>query len=731
MDEEPGEHRDSDETTRTPPLAGGGGAGVGGDGESPERRVGPYRLKRVIGAGGMGVVYEASHDRLGRPVAVKFIGHAAHDPEMRRRFEQERDTLAALRHPAIAHIYDAGQADHNGETVPYIAMEYIVGARPISSACREAGLEIGALIELFESLFDALDHAHRRGILHRDLKPGNILMDSEGKPRIIDFGLSLPTGARGGFESIDAERGGPVGTYKYMSPEQRSGDPLALDHRTDIYSLALVMLEIVEDLAPDAPACVREVLDRALRPEPAQRTPSAAIVRDQLRACRNELVASETMSVVIGAAPKGTGAMLSARWLSSALVSIPIALFFAPYFCCAVLSLCERYAAWATSQAVSASRGDAWRNVRVVEYDAATLEHPAVVGDGQAFGQFGLRARHGEFIDALVDAGASVIAFDLYFRRSTPADEGFALGIRRAVDAGVPVILMDRRWRNASDPWSVNELLTEACSDVAPGTGVFVSDSPWRVDVAGRVDDGIVFPALSLASAIRHTLPGGLLNIDTDDNAVRAQAFEIAAGGVQTQIGPTLTFPITGWARPEAAGTEVGFSRGDAIAGITVGLPSDDELAGYTLRYEDILRGEASALAEVQNRVVVIGRTDEAGNDIKPYGSDRRVAGVYAHAVAIERLIAGGTIAAVNTPLYAFVRVAASFLGVSVVVFCGRRPVTTSALVLGVAIGAGLACVGGVYARWLVFPSPVVFSVLAGAAVAGLGSLLIRGRPSG
>ncbi len=202
MDEEPREHRDSDETTRTPPLAGGGG--VGGDGESPERRVGPYRPKRVIGAGGRGVVYEASHDRLGRPVAVKFIGHAVHDPEMRRRFEQERDTLAALRHPAIAHIYDAGQAVHNGETVPYIAMEYIVGARPISSACREAGLEIGALIELFESLFDALDHAHRRGILHRDLKPGNILMDSEGKPRIIDFGLSLPTGARGGFESIDA-----------------------------------------------------------------------------------------------------------------------------------------------------------------------------------------------------------------------------------------------------------------------------------------------------------------------------------------------------------------------------------------------------------------------------------------------------------------------------------------------------------------------------------------------
>jgi len=209
---------------------------------------GRYKLREKLGEGGMGSVWIADQSEpVQRKVAVKLIKTGVDSRGVLARFEQERQALALMDHPNIAKIFDAGVDQR-----PYFVMELIKGV-PITNYCDDAKLSPQERLELFVQVCHAVQHAHQKGIIHRDLKPGNILVglyDGKPIPKVIDFGVAKATGSRLTDQSIYTEVGSLVGTLEYMSPEQAEPNNLDIDTRSDVYSLGIVLYELLTGSVP-------------------------------------------------------------------------------------------------------------------------------------------------------------------------------------------------------------------------------------------------------------------------------------------------------------------------------------------------------------------------------------------------------------------------------------------------------------------------------------------------
>jgi len=236
-----------------------------GSAERPER-IGPYTILDTIGRGGMGIVYRAEQEHPKRQVALKVIRTLLVDDRLVRRFEREAELLGRLRHPGIARVYEAGLVDET----PFIAMELIDG-QPLTEFVATAKPDVPARLRLFASICDAVEHAHKNGVIHRDLKPSNILVEVGGagpQPRIVDFGVARATDADLSGGTLWTSAGELVGTIEYMSPEQAAGDPLQLDTQSDVYSLGVILYELLSGALP------YDVRDRTIHE-------AARIVREQ------------------------------------------------------------------------------------------------------------------------------------------------------------------------------------------------------------------------------------------------------------------------------------------------------------------------------------------------------------------------------------------------------------------------------------------------------------------
>jgi len=226
-------------------------------GYSHPAAIGRYRIVRLLGEGGMGAVYEAEQEEPRRVVAVKMIKLGLATPDQLRRFRQESQALARLQHPGIAQIYESSTADTGFGPQPYFAMEFIRGL-PLNKHAEEHRLNTRQRLGLMVKVCEAVQHAHQRGLIHRDLKPGNILVDETGQPKVLDFGVARLTQAdtteSGALlsvqTSIHTSLGQLVGTLAYMSPEQVLGDPLEVDTRSDVYSLGVILYELMAGRLP-------------------------------------------------------------------------------------------------------------------------------------------------------------------------------------------------------------------------------------------------------------------------------------------------------------------------------------------------------------------------------------------------------------------------------------------------------------------------------------------------
>ena len=227
----------------------GGGAGPD-DPCQPGTRLGDVTLVRLIGVGGMGRVFEGRQQRPHRAVAVKLIRAGLLSAAAAKRFDHEAHILGRLSHPAIAQIYSAGIETIRGCRVPFFVMELIEGGQPLThyANCRDLGTR--ERVSLFKTAVAAVAHGHQRGIVHRDLKPGNILVAADGQPKVIDFGVARGTDGDIALTTGLTDTGQLVGTLQYMSPEQFVGTADDLDVRADVYSLGILLYELLAGRPP-------------------------------------------------------------------------------------------------------------------------------------------------------------------------------------------------------------------------------------------------------------------------------------------------------------------------------------------------------------------------------------------------------------------------------------------------------------------------------------------------
>jgi serine/threonine protein kinase len=270
----------------------------------PGRRLGPYEILSAIGAGGMGEVYKARDTRLDRTVAIKVLpAHLADRAELRERFDREAKTIASLNHPHICTLYDTGHQDE----IDYLVMEYIEG-ETLAQRLKKGPLPLDQVLRYAIEIADALDKAHRKGITHRDLKPGNIMLTKSGA-KLLDFGLAklkqeaapaTPESQLATMQGAITGEGTILGTLQYMAPEQIEAKEV--DARTDIFAFGVVVYEMATgkkafegksqaslmakiletDPAPMTPPALDRLVKKCLAKEPERRWQAASDVRDEL-----------------------------------------------------------------------------------------------------------------------------------------------------------------------------------------------------------------------------------------------------------------------------------------------------------------------------------------------------------------------------------------------------------------------------------------------------------------
>jgi serine/threonine protein kinase len=651
------------------------------------KRIGNYRLKRIIGVGGMGTVYEAVQEHPRRAVALKVMKPGIASRSALRRFEDESQILARLRHPNIAQVYEAGTYDEGAGPVPYFALEYIPDARPLTDYAQARALSTRQRLELFAKVCDAIHHGHQKGIIHRDLKPGNILVDPNGEPKIIDFGVARTTDSDLAVTTLQTDVGQLIGTLQYMSPEQVEGDPLTIDGRSDVYSLGVVLYELLSDKLPYnvSGAAVLEaariinvelptrlstvdtklrgdletIVLTSLEKDRSRRYQTAhELFQDITRYLHDEPIVARRPTVwyILGSRSRAVvqrhpiGSALAIVVLATVLagtIGVSLVHHWTPAF-----DLVKTFLA-VTPWPQPAANG--LEHVRVIRITDGTGSHVERLADEQGFTDVdwnnftSLRRLHGRLMERLARAGVRSVTWDVAFRASSEFDEDFVAGVKALASQERQTDVVVSVWDWPLEP-AAEPVISE---DIAPhvlwggSTAQFKDDEPWNIHLFIQRGTGLPKPSLTLRSVAAYRQPGAFVDIDVDrETASLLVHYSKLASEDSRQrrpVGPTDEIKLTA-ADPYDSEPAAGRQPGDLVGVFVIEMPADSVLEAAAVDYEWVFDADVAALQrQFADKAVVIGNF-RTGVDSHPHPDGRMIPGPYGHAMGIERLLAGAVI---------------------------------------------------------------------------------------
>lgn len=708
--------------------------------------------------GGMGAVYLAEQDSPRKLVAVKILKnpdrvHAALGAV--KRFQDEAQILASLRHPCIIHVYDAGIEAYQGEKFAYFAMEYVPGAMPITDYARAHGLSVSQRLELMVRVCAAVDQAHRLGIVHRDLKPGNILVDAAGEPKVIDFGIASAAMDAHGNIMPHVEDGLVIGTVRYMAPEQVRPVAEMIGPATDVYGLGVILYELlcgempynlkhvsltdaantICDKPPKPPReamhHVRGELERilmgALSKNPRDRPPSAAAFAQQMQAYLDRRRPLMELR-------KAASRFMTRHVVTTALIIVAVASLVTEFVGVPAVyrwtSANDAYLSALAALGTSPPGGDMFRHSRVVRLtdQAASRMHDLA----ELHGVTGVdtdrwttvRRLHGQFMKRLAKAGVRVVAWDIAFPGETDADDLFLEGVKAIKNAGGDVVITSPDWRVDEHGLAVlvNSTFAEHVKWGA-ATGGAASDVLWELDLVLLRDvlDPIQSFAFATIGAYRH--PGWLTDVTFDPASALAHIrwYRTDAAGRRTWLpGERLPVKLSGF-HTGIDEPHVGISPKDIVGFSLLSIPSDDFLDASSVDYDWVLEAsDAEVAARLRGKVVLVGDFRRVAEEERDHPGGRRVHACYAHATLIDEVIAGAVLRYDRVAVSRFALVAAAVLGVVIGFRLNTRHVSRVIVLAVAAIAiAGFAVLLFAQYRYVINPIvPAIALVLGGELAA-------------
>jgi CHASE2 domain-containing sensor protein len=613
----------------------------------------------------------------------------------------------------------------------FIAMELVAGAERIDAWARRTGPDLPHRARMLAEVCDAIAHAHARGVIHGDLKPGNILVDADGAPRVIDFGVARALGVD---ESLQQSRGGTPG---YAAPEQEHATAGPLDGRADVYALGVLARELTRDAATtDAQARdLGAIIDSATHPQRTERLESPLALAENLRALADgALVPATGRSTRARMRHRVRTSVRRAPWawvlgstvigfVAAWLIGVPLVHAWTPIARWTVSALGGVPRVGAAAPVLEDVRVILLRDADDIDALAASQGLSEVrTEDLQSW-----RRLHGRLMERLRAASPRVVVWDIIFEKPSDADEDFVRGIRTLQANGIGVVVAARNWALDADGLPMVSRAVLEAAGWGAASGVHSSAEPWRVDLlVDRGDGSGITPSLALRTLGAMHGPTTEMQIALDRAAgiatVRLWRPVARVPSARGMSGPARTLKLSAVETPAPQNASLGIRADDRVGVLIIDVPDEQTLASHTIGYSEVFEKSAQELREsFAGKAVVIGNVRN-GQDMWPHPSGRAIPGPWSHACAIGALIRGGVIR-VPTPRWDAIGTAVFALaGGAAGILSGRARARGVFLACLAAVGAGLAVGLYAFSDLLVITPVQMIGAIAAFEVAGIGA---------